>query len=58
MGRWDEQLDRSDPQAILSIRLFLLHAFNSKWRGVLKKILSYVVRASHFKTILDVEVQN
>ena len=30
MGRWDEQLDRSDPKAILSIRLFLLHAFNSK----------------------------
>lgn len=22
MGRWDEQLDRSDPQAILSIRYF------------------------------------
>ena len=58
MGRWDEQLDRSDPQAILSIRLFLLQSFNSKWRGVLKKILSYVVRASHFKTVLDVEVQN
>lgn len=52
MGLWDEQLDRSDPQAVLSIRLFLLHAFNSKWRGVLKKILSYVVHASHFAVSL------